>query len=317
MEARMAATRLIDDAKAGPLPPPIGNFPISGAAAGLWAEIERLDLARHIAELEVKGYTVVPPEKVAPAGFAERLLEASLDLAEQRWGVRPWPGMSAEETPKKLRRAGGGLSYALLEAPLYQEALLNPTALAFVTYLLGKNALLSSCTVMLKGQGGPDLDLHCDSFRLPDPLPALPQICNITWALTDYTLENGAIAMVPGSHRYLRRPLQNEGVAERVPVEAKAGSLIVFGGQVWHGAYRRTAPGFRCAVSMYMCRPHLITQERYGEHVPQAIIDRHPPRFATLMGRRISYGWGAEGPHYGVTAEDGEESTKMGKHAWD
>jgi Phytanoyl-CoA dioxygenase (PhyH) len=296
--------------------PPIESFPISSAVEAIWSEIERLDLAHHIAELEVKGYTVVPPEKVGPNGYEDRLLQAALRVVEKRTGHRLTPDMTEAQTCEEMKYAFGmPLVYALFEDSLFQEALLNPVGLALTTYLLGENALLSDCSVLVKGPGGIDLPLHSDSFRLPDPLPALPQICNITWALTDYTRDNGALAIVPGSHRYLRRPLDNEGWAQRVPVVAKAGSMIVFGGQVWHGAFARTAPGFRAALIMYMCRPHLTTQGEYGKHVPQEVIDRHPPRFATLMGRKVNYGW-REGGAPIVTVDAGD-SNLMGKHAYD
>lgn len=297
--------------------PPIETYPVTEGAAMIWDEITRLDLTYHVAELEIKGYTVIPPEKVAPPGYADKLLDAAMRLADRRIGGRPTPDMTEENTPPELKWAFGlPMSYPLLEEPLFQDALLNPVGLAMTTYMLGVNALLSACTVMLKGPGGVDNPLHADSFRLPDPLPALPQICNITWALTDYTKENGAISFVPGSHKFLRRPLTNEGIAEQVPCEAKAGSLIVFNGMVWHGAFKRTNPGFRCALSYYMCRPHLLTEELYNTHVPQEIIDRHPPRFATLMGRKIHYGWKEEGPGAHVETSAGESSF-MGKHAWD
>lgn len=295
--------------------PAIRNFPISAAAEEIWAEIKRLDLTDHIAELEVRGYTVVPPEKVAPPGYVDRLREAMLRVVEKRTGIRLRDDMTADETHEDMKYAFGmPLVYTLFEDPLFQDALLNPVGLALTTYLLGNNALLSDNSILVKGPGGIDLPLHADSFRLPDPLPALPQICNITWALTDYTRENGAICVVPGSHKYLRRPLDNEGINERVPIEAKAGSLIVFGGQVWHGAYARTAPGYRAALIMYMCRPHLTTQGEYGKYVPQEILDRHPPRFATLLGQKMDYGWREKGPR--VTTNPGE-SQMMGSHAFD
>jgi hypothetical protein len=44
------------------------GLPISPEALELWDEIERLDLARNIAELEVLGWTVIPPEQAAPPG---------------------------------------------------------------------------------------------------------------------------------------------------------------------------------------------------------------------------------------------------------
>ena len=128
-------------------------------------------------------------------------------------------------------------------------------------------------------------------------------------------LENGSIAFVPGSHRYRRRPLVNEGISERVPIEAKAGSLIVFGGNLWHGAFARTAPGFRASATMYLCRPHMLPQARFGFEVPQDIVDKHPPLFGKIMGRKVNYGWKEEGPR--IITEDLFETIDMGKHPWD
>lgn len=298
--------------------PPINSYPVANPTFAMWDEIERLDLAHHIAEIEVKGYTVVPPEKVAPPGYAEQLLEAVLRVTEKRTGIKLTPDMTSDETNPLLKHGFGlPLVYTLFEDPLFQDALLNPVSLALTTYLLGQNALLSDCSILLKGPGGEDLALHADSFRVPDPLPALPVIGNVTWALTDYTKENGALAVVPGSHRRLRHPLENEGISERVAVEAKAGSLIVFGGQLWHGAFARTAPGFRATLVMYMCRPHMTTQGEYGKYVPQDVLRRHPPRFATLLGQRMNYGWREDGPPQADLSDAVGASWEMGRNPYD
>jgi hypothetical protein len=296
--------------------PAISPHPISADALDLWSRIERLGLAANVGELEVKGFTVVPPEKVAPPEFTRRMLEATLAAAKRRHGIEVSPDVTAETAPDALKTPFGfPLVYGLFEDEVFQEALLNPVVQALATYLVGRNAVISEYGLLLKGPGGVDLDLHTDSFMVPDPLPALPHICNLTWIMTDYSLENGSIAFVPGSHRYQRRPLVNEGVSERVPVKARAGSLIVFGGNTWHGAFARTAPGYRASATMYLCRPHMLPQARFGHEVPQEIIDRHPPLFAKIMGRKLNYGWKEEGPR--VLSDDVFETIDMGKHPWD
>ena len=45
---------------------------------------------------------------------------------------------------------------------------------------------------------------------------------NSAYILTDYSKENGSIAMVPGSHRLGRLPYPGEGLKDMVPVEAPA-----------------------------------------------------------------------------------------------
>lgn len=296
--------------------PPITPYPISGDALALWDEIERLDLAANIGELEVKGFTVVPPEKLAPPEFTQRMLKATLAAAKRRHGVEVSEDMTAETAPEPLKSPFGlPLVYGLFEDEVFQQALLNPVVRALATYLVGSNAVLSEYGLLIKAPGGADLDLHADSFMMPDPLPAMPHICNLTWIMTDYSRENGSVAFVPGSHRYQRRPLVNEGIAERVHVDAPAGSLIVWGGNLWHGAFARTAPGYRVSATAYMCRPHMLPQARFGYEVPQEIIDRHPPEFARIMGRGVPYGWKEEGPR--VVTDDLFETIDAGTHPWD
>ena len=62
---------------------------IAPVATRLWSEIKALDLAEHIAELEVLGLTVIPPEKFTTRDFVGRLRSALLDMAEIRFGERP------------------------------------------------------------------------------------------------------------------------------------------------------------------------------------------------------------------------------------
>ena len=54
-----------------------------------WNEICRLGLQTYVADLDARGYTVIPPEIATPNGLAERMLEAVLDIAERRNGERP------------------------------------------------------------------------------------------------------------------------------------------------------------------------------------------------------------------------------------
>ena len=64
-----------------------------------------------------------------------------------------------------------------------------------------------------------------------------------------------------------------------------------------------------------MCRPHMRTQGTFGHEVPQAIVERNPPEFARIMGRKLNYGWKEEGPR--IITEDVFETIDMGTHPWD
>lgn len=71
----------------------------------------------------------------------------------------------------------------------------------------------------------------------------------------------GATAVVPGSHKLCRGPEPRESDPEENPkavaIEAPAGSLMVWHGNTLHGPFRRTSPGLRIQVPVYMARPLL------------------------------------------------------------
>src|SRR5205814_33924 len=105
-----------------------------------WDELRRLDLVDNIAELEANGVTVVPPHKVAPPAFITRLREAVVAVAERRTGER----VDVEGACDEVFAGGFGrqMFYLLFEDDVFQEAVLNPTALALATYLLGESCIL-------------------------------------------------------------------------------------------------------------------------------------------------------------------------------
>ena len=261
----------------------------------LWDEIGSLGLERYVDDLDAHGYTVVPPEIANPNGLAERMLEACLDIAERRNGERPdlerGGSMSRIDSP-----VGDTMKALLLEDPVFEEALMNPALLALATYLCGYDVVLSSLSSSMKGPSETPFRLHTDT-RLPSPLPTQALLCKGIYLLTDFDRDNGSTAFVPGSHKWCRNPVASEtmvgegGNNEAVPVEAAAGSLLVFHGNIWHGAYNRVAPGLRVSVHLLMVRSLLRVTEDFMGRIPQEALDRNPPRFAILTQQGVVPGY--------------------------
>jgi hypothetical protein len=255
------------------------------------AELARLDLLGAAFDLDTHGYTVLDPAQLGAGDLAMRLREALLDIAGQADGIRPeLSGTGARQGWTAIGR-GRFLHHVLFRNRVFEEALMTPRALALITYLLGENCVLSSMNAMLKTAGPDNLELHTDQVGTPAPFPAYSQVANATWALTDYSRADGSISFVPGSHRWCRHPTRAEAIdlSMAVPVEAKAGSLIVWHGNTWHGAFARTTPGLRVNLMTYFCRWYLLPQAIYRQTVPDEILARNPERFSVLMGRRNPY----------------------------
>ena len=257
----------------------------------LGKEIADLGLGTYIDDLDTNGFTVIPPSIANPNNLTERMLATCQDIAERRTGTRPdlAQGESRKDSP-----VGDTLKALLLEDPVFEEALMNPALLAVSTHLCGYDVVLSSLTAFFKGAETSPFFLHTDT-RLPSPLPVQPLLCKCIYALTDFNHENGSTAFVPGSHRWARNPEPNEnqiaGNSNAIPVEAPAGSLIIFQGNTWHGAYTRKAAGLRASVHLLMTRSILRVTEDFMDRIPQETLDRNPARFAILTQQGIVPGY--------------------------
>ena len=70
------------------------NLPALGATSELYAELKQLGLLENIAELDVFGFTVVPPEKVGPPALHEKVKAALIAVVEERFGALASDGTS-------------------------------------------------------------------------------------------------------------------------------------------------------------------------------------------------------------------------------
>lgn len=259
-------------------------------------QIESLGLAGHIDHLDEYGYTVIPPDLVAPEAFQGRLRNALLKVHERRTGQRIDP--NDIETARLADDVPAAGHWSMLTDDLvFQEMIMNPTVLAVAKYLCGRSVVLSDMVGLLKQKHERMTHpLHTDQHGTPPPLPPYSQVANVTWTLSDYSLGNGPTAVVPKSHLKSRYPTVEEGNFLRedppvnpIPIKAAAGSLIAWHGATWHGSYPRENPGLRLNVIMVFTRVYMKQIRDFRSTVPQEVLDRHPVEFARLIGANSAY----------------------------
>lgn len=277
----------------------IGNWQGTEDLNDVYREIERLGLERHVMELDAYGFTVV--ENMIDAQTVETARQAICDICEKQTGRKPDLDIGEEHPNWRF------VPYLMPRHEVFQDIMLNEKGLALITYLVGKSAQLFSMGCHFKGPGeGGEISLHADA-SLPAPLPSYAVLCNINYALTDYTKEGGCLAIVPGSHKLCRAPRPEESRLDpvhqnpnAVPMEGPAGTAVIWHGNTWHGSFPRQTPGLRLNLAVPYARPFMKVQERYGSELPQSVIDRnaHHPRFRQLVGLEDSYGWKEEGPRF-------------------
>ena len=258
--------------------------PSLDSAGSLAERIEALVLADHVAELDEVGLTVVPQTKLGlPDLFFASLRDTILEIAERRTGARLdlERGVTGGEFEDPTGAIGQFfVTHMIFEDPLFAKILVHPVKTALMEHMLGPHHRLSVSNAWIKWQtpdswrGPVTTAMHADQGQVPSPWnPAAPHVANMNWLLTDYTKEDGAFAYAPGSHHEARMPRGDEAVKRAVAVEAPAGSLVMFQGGLWHGAFRKETPGLRISMHGLHCRSYYIPQQDFRGHAPNDIIE--------------------------------------------
>ena len=270
--------------------------------------ITDLGLEKYIAELEIDGYTVVPPE-VTGVSIAEIdhltsvLLKKSEELIGCPFSVENGPEAELDygDYPGTLELLSGvkPAQFQLMQLCTFDRAFrdlaINPVAVALMEYLIQPESTRFSshnCFVKWKGDGyGSSLGLHCDQSGVPLPWGRIALNANTNWCLTDYTLENGPLAVVPGSHHRNSNPVMPQAIDEAIPIECPKGSLIAFHGQLWHGAYPKETDGLRVTISNFYRHASIMPQDDIPNHFPQELADdcADPNLFKRLAGFGTPY----------------------------
>ena len=125
--------------------------------------------------------------------------------------------------------------------------------------------------------------LHRDRLAWGGYIPGdiEPQF-NTIWALTDFTSENGATRVVPGSPGWDddRRAADHE----KTQAEMSAGSVLLYTGSVIHGGGENRSNGDRVGINITYTLSWLRTEENQYLSCPPEIASTLEPEMQELLG---------------------------------
>ena len=174
----------------------------------------------------------------------------------------------------------------LSRSPVFSDLAEHPIALRLLRSVLGWPMLLGNLSANITGPGGGEMVLHADQIFVPTPWPEHPQGANAAWCLDDFTAENGATCFVPGSH-LLHRPPRPDDDATAVPMEAPAGSVVVFESRLWHRTgNNRTADQRRAGLFGWYTKPIYRTQENWFLALDPSVRQFASDDLLVLLGYR-------------------------------
>ncbi len=213
--------------------------------------------------------------------------------------VEATPGGRDAFSGFKTRRTGALVARSAASRDLVMHDKIVELAKAFLGPYSNRIQLhLTQVIAIAPGQ--PTQPLHRDRLAWGGFIPGEiePQF-NTIWALTDFTEENGATRVVPGSPGWddERRPTD----AEKIQATMEAGSVLLYSGSVIHGGGENRTDDIRVGVNITYCLSWLRTEENQYLSCPPEIAKTLDPDLADMMGyTQGNYALGYYSDPYGV-----------------
>jgi len=138
--------------------------------------------------------------------------------------------------------------------------------------------------------------LHRDDDFYPIRIPGVEFQISAMWALDDFTEENGATRVVPGSQDL--RPIDAIGEAEITQAEMPRGSVLFYLGGTVHAGGANRSPAPRTGLITTYSLGWLRQEENMYLAIPREVADSYPDPIRRLMGYQ------SHGPALGVWPGD-------------
>jgi ectoine hydroxylase-related dioxygenase (phytanoyl-CoA dioxygenase family) len=177
----------------------------------------------------------------------------------------------------------------LVHGPLYERIPVHPNILPVVEAVLDPGLLISSLSSIAIGSDEQAQPIHSDDQLIPLPKPHPPLICNTMWAITDFTEENGATRLCPGTHKADHSPDLLEHY-DSIPAEMSKGDALVWVGSLWHGGGANKTDNRRVGIAMNYCAGYVRQQENQQLGIPRETARKFPRRLQELCGYSIYNG---------------------------
>ncbi len=164
--------------------------------------------------------------------------------------------------------------------------ILNPTVMESVRAFLEPfcDQIQLHLTQVIRIRPGQEKQmLHRDRQAWGELIPPTiePQL-NTLWALTEFTEENGATQVIPGSHRwdYARKPHPDQACSATM----SRGSVLIYSGSVVHGGGANVSTSDRMGINITYSLAWLRQEENQFLSCPPELAKTMAPELQELLG---------------------------------
>ena len=246
-----------------------GTLPPEEISEKLMPTLQELGLVENCRQLATEGWTII--EEAADPDFIARLRQAIIECS-------PVAGSDGSKTDGLLK-----------VDPVFAEAAINPKLMAIAEFSVGRGFLLASMVTTIREKNSNPIDLHADQLYFPEPFPAHNMMLTCCWATDEFTLENGATTVMPGTNALLRHPNEEEIKTPHnmVTMDCPPGSVAIWDGRVWHANAPKTTDGQRVVLHTSYQRMVIRPNEDFSD-VAEEMIEKYGEPMAQLMGNMDS-----------------------------
>src|ERR1700739_1376651 len=215
-------------------------------------------LSSSLEQIRCEGYTVLR-DALSPRQVEVVRQELAPILASTPFGRNDFEGYRSQRV------------YALLaKAPATTDLVTHPALVALLDQLLHPAYLLSAPLAINVHPGEPAQPLGVSAFGSTD----------------DFTADNGATEILPGSHTWSDEIPDPHDSRIRT-MEMSAGSVVVFLSSTYHRGGANTSDTVRLGITPQFCEPWIRPIETMTLAVPPKLASRYSPRVQSLLGYGI------------------------------
>ncbi len=244
------------------------------STAGSQPQVPAEDVERCMEEIERDGYVIIE-NLISPELVAE-IKEDLIPRFSYDSGRNNFEGFKTQRL------------YAFFEKSLICNPLVeHPLILGCLDRIFEPNYLLSQLQAINILPGEEQQPLHHDDlfYRVPRPRPALGAAT--IWAIDEFTQQNGATVVIPGSHLWDDRQPTEDDLKNLEPVVMPAGSVVLFLGTLWHAGGANRSDAARLCVSAQYCAPWCRTQENYSLSLSRETVKKCSEHIQRMLGYSI------------------------------
>lgn len=178
------------------------------------------------------------------------------------------------------------------KSDIFCDMALNPAVLAVMDEFL-----LPACSqyqinltqAIDIGPTEPQQIMHQDDPMFPFMHPGYEVMINCMWAIDDFTADNGATVIVPGSHKWPREDSLNLDLNDLspeiiTPGVMEGGSVLIYLGSLFHCGGHNMTDKRRCGAVISYCLGWLRQAENNYLGYTRQDIERMPERLRELLG---------------------------------